>query len=116
MSVAYAVVGILLALGVFASATAQITRNKVILETLAHLDVPLRILPFLATCLAAGGIGLLVGLWYTPLGIAAAIGLVLYFVGAMAAHMRKGDFKGLPAPALFLILAAVALSLQILPS
>ena len=72
------------------------------------------ILPFLATCLIAGGVGLVVGLWYAPLGIAAAIGLVLYFVGANIAHVRKGDFKGLPAPILVLIRAAAALSLQVL--
>jgi DoxX-like protein len=113
MFIAYAVVGILLALGVLASAAAQISRNKVILENLAHLGIPRGMLPFLATCLIAGGVGLMAGLWYPPLGIAAAVGLVLYFVGALIAHVRKGDVKGLPAPMLFLILAGVALSLQL---
>lgn len=115
MFIAYTVVGVLLALGVLTAATAQITRNKVILENLAHLGLPPGILPFLASCLIAGGIGLLVGLWYAPLGIAAAVGLVLYFVGALVAHMRTRDFKGLPAPMFFLILAAAALSLRVLP-
>jgi hypothetical protein len=71
-------------------------------------------LPFLATCLIAGGLGLLIGVWYPPLGIAAAVGLVIYFVGALIAHLRKGDVKGLPAPTLFLILAAIAFSTRIL--
>ncbi len=114
MFIAYAIVGAVLALGVLASATAQITGNKVILANMAHLGISVRILPFLATCLVAGGAGLLVGLWYRPLGIAAAGALVLYFVGAVVAHLRKGDVKGLPAPLLFLVLAAAALSLQVL--
>jgi hypothetical protein len=29
---------------------------------------------------------------------------VLYFIGALIAHLRKGDVKGLPAPTSFLIL------------
>jgi hypothetical protein len=111
MVIAYAVVGGLLALGVLASAGAQIARNKTILQNMAHLGIPVRMLPFLATCLIAGGAGLVLGLWYVPLGLAAAGGLVLYFVGALIAHLRKGDAKGIPAPLLFLVMAAGALSL-----
>jgi hypothetical protein len=53
-----------------------------------------------------------VGLWYAPLGIAAAIGLTLYFLGAVGAHVRKRDFKGLPTPLVILIFAVAALSLR----
>jgi hypothetical protein len=116
VSIAYAVVGVVLALMVLSSATAQLARNKVVLANLTHLGIPTGILPFLATCLIAGGVGLVIGLWYRPLGVAAAVGLVLYFVGAVIAHLRKGDVKGLPAPALFLVLAAVAVCLQVLTS
>jgi hypothetical protein len=52
------------------------------------------------------------GLWYAPLGIAAAIGLTLYFLGAVGAHLRKRDFKGLPTPLVILIFAAAALFLR----
>ena len=114
MSIAYAVVGVLLALMVLSSAAAQLAKNKVILANLTHLGIPMGILPFLATCLMAGGLGLVIGLWYRPLGVAAAVGLALYFVGAVIAHLRKGDVKGLPAPALFLVLAAAALYFQVL--
>ena len=114
MSIAYAVVGILLALGVLGSASAQLAGNKVVLANMVHLGIPRGMLPFLASSLIAGGVGLVVGLWYPPLGIAAAAGLVLYFVGAVIAHLRKGDVKGLPAPVMFLVLAAAALSVQML--
>jgi hypothetical protein len=34
-----------------------------------------------------------------PLGVAAGIGLVLYFVGAVVSHLRVSDFKGTGAAA-----------------
>jgi DoxX-like protein len=57
---------------------------------------------------------LVVGLVYTPLGVAAAIGLVLYFIGTVGAHVRKADYKGTGAPLMMLTLAAAALVSQIL--
>ncbi len=58
--------------------------------------------------------GLVAGIWYPPLGIAAAIGLVLYFVGAIGAHLRKNDFKGVPSPGLMLVAAGAALVLGVI--
>jgi hypothetical protein len=101
-----------LALMLLASAYAKLTRDKRIVDGLPGLGVPLGLLPFLATCEIAGAAGLLVGLWYAPLGIAAAIGVVLYFIGAVGAHLRGRDFKGVPSPLVFLILAAGVLSLR----
>ena len=112
MFIAYAVIAVLLTLVLVASAYAKLTKNKGLVDSFAGLGVPLGILPFLASCEIAGVAGLLVGLWYPSLGIAAAIGLVLYFVGAVGAHARKRDFKGIPAPLVILIFAAAALSLR----
>ncbi|MDX6434103.1 MAG: hypothetical protein QOE54_6469 [Streptosporangiaceae bacterium] len=112
MFIAYAVTGVLLALLVVVSARAKLTRDKRLVDGLTGIGVPLGMFPFLAVCEIAGAAGLLVGLWYAPLGIAAAIGLVLYFVGAVGAHLRKRDFKGLPPALVILIFAAVVLSLR----
>jgi hypothetical protein len=109
---AYAVVGVLLALVLLASAGAKLTHQKRIVDGLNGIGVPLGMLPFLASCEIGGAAGLLVGLWYAPLGIAAAIGVVLYFIGAVGAHLRKRDFKGVPNALVFLIFAAAALSLR----
>jgi Flp pilus assembly protein TadB len=110
--IAYAVVGVLLALVLLFSARAKLTRDKRLVDGLTGLGVPLSMFPFLATCEIAGAAGLLVGLGYGPLGIAAAVGLVLYFIGAVGAHLRKRDFKGLPNALVILIVAAAALSLR----
>ncbi|WP_405167338.1 DoxX family protein [Nocardia sp. NBC_01499] len=39
----------------------------------------------------AAAVGLIGGIWFPIVAIAAAIGLVLYFGGAILAHIRTGD-------------------------
>jgi hypothetical protein len=95
-----------------ASAYTKLTRNERVVKGFTEIGVPLKLYPFLAACEIAGAAGLVVGLWYGPLGIAAAAGLVLYFAGAIATHLRKSDFKGAPSPVVILIVAAVALTLR----
>ena len=56
--------------------------------------------------LLSGGVGLLVGFAVPVLGAAAAIGLVVYFVCAVSAHVRVGD-RGV-AGAIFFLLLAIA--------
>jgi hypothetical protein len=84
---------------------------KVIHET---VGVPLKYFPLLAACEFAGALGLLAGIWWPALGVAAAIGLVLYFVGAIISHLRVGDMKGIGPAAFMLGLAAGALAVRIL--
>lgn|SRR5215813_11807046 len=76
------------------------------------VGVPLRFFPFLAACEFAGAIGLLVGIVWPPLGLAASTGLVLYFVGALIGHLRVGDFKGLGPAAFMLFVCAACLVLR----
>jgi hypothetical protein len=113
MFVAYAVIAVLLAPALIMSAYTKLTRNERVVQTFTgRLGVPLGLYPFMAACEIAGAAGLIIGLWYGPLGIAAAAGLVLYFVGAVVSHLRKGDFKGVPSPVVILIVAAAALTLR----
>ncbi|BEL05086.1 DoxX family protein [Actinoplanes sichuanensis] len=53
--------------------------------------IPRRYVPVLGSLLAAGTAGLLIGFAVPPLGISAAVGLVLYFTGALIAHLRVGS-------------------------
>ncbi|MEU9112252.1 DoxX family protein [Streptomyces sp. NPDC048483] len=66
----------------------------------------------LGTLLAAGAIGLAVGVVVPWLGAFAAAGLVLYFLGAFGAHLRARDhhFGGW---AVFFCLAVAALVLNL---
>jgi hypothetical protein len=114
MSIAYDIVGIVFALILLGSGGSKLARTKMIVDTLTGIGVPLSMFPFLAACEIAGAIGLVIGLWYAPLGIAAAIGLVLYFIGAVGAHLRKGDLKGMPPAAVLLVIAVVTLVLRVI--
>jgi hypothetical protein len=58
--------------------------------------------------LASGALGLLIGFFVPVLGTAAAIGLVLYFICALSAHLRVRD-PGIGGAVSFLVLAVVAL-------
>jgi hypothetical protein len=46
--------------------------------------------------------------------VAAGIGLVLYFVGAVVSHLRVGDVKGVGPAAFMLAVTAAALVMRIL--
>ena len=62
----------------------------------AQLDMkrlPRTWMPRLGGLLAAGSLGLLVGFAVPLVGTLAAAGLVLYFVGALVAHLRVGSRK-----------------------
>jgi hypothetical protein len=64
-------------------------------------------IPF-GTLLASGAIGLLAGFVVPALGTAAAIGLVLYFICAVSAHLRVRD-RQIGGAVCFLLLSAAAL-------
>jgi hypothetical protein len=78
------------------------------------VGVPMKWLPWLAACELAGAAALLLGLAWAPLGMAAAAGLVIYFAGAVVAHVRVGDVKGIGTPMVPLLLAAGCLVTRVL--
>ncbi|WP_105969088.1 DoxX family protein [Streptomyces geranii] len=69
--------------------------------------------PVLGMLLAAGTVGLLAGLAVPLLGTLAASGLVLYFVGAIIAHLRVGS-RNIVGGIVFLATALAALTLGLL--
>lgn len=85
---------------------------RVMEQIVGAAGVPESWLPWLGATEIAGGVGLLVGLGLGPIGVAAGIGLVVYFVCAVGAHVRRGDRH--IGPAVFLLLmSGLALGLQI---
>ncbi len=108
MFIAYVVVGVVLAAILTFSARAKLTKDEKVTKTITDLGVPLGWFPFLAACELAGAVGLIVGIWIAPLGIAATIGIIVYFAGAVAAHLRARDTKGAPVPLVILVIAVAA--------
>ena len=66
----------------------------------------------LGTLLGCGAVGLLAGFAVPALGTAAAIGLVLYFICAVTAHLRVRD-RQIDGAVFFLLLAAAALTTDV---
>lgn len=112
MFLATLVVSIVLAVALAASTFAKLTRDERVTASLTGIGVPLSWFPFLGACELAGAVGLVIGLFFAPLGIAAAIGVILYFIGAVIAHLRAGD-KALGPPLFLLALGVAALLLRI---
>src|SRR5207253_5571572 len=89
MDTAYLLVTILFAAMAAFSAVAKIRRDAKVVHVIQEVvGVPLRFFPLLAACELAGALGLVLGIWSPWEGVAAGIGLVIYFVGAVASHLR----------------------------
>src|SRR3954452_3242305 len=114
MFIALTVASILLAAMCTASATMKLKHDpRSVASINGTVGVPLRLFPVLAGLELAGAAGILIGLWLEPLGIAAAAGLVAYFVCAIVGHLRARDMKGITAPLAPLALAIVVLVLRL---
>ena len=113
MFTAYVVVTLMAIAASTFVAVANFMRLKFVLSTASKVGVPQSWITTLGTLNAAAALGLLLGLIGVPLiGTAAAIGLVLYFVGAIITHLRARDYSIGPAAA-FLLLAVAALVLAL---
>lgn len=109
MYAAYLILTVLTATATGFGAYMDFTRHPAIVAIAERLRVPVSWMYPLGICLAAGSLGLLAGLLLRPLAIAAAAGLVVYFIGAVAAHLRVRDFR-LGNVTLFLVASAATLA------
>jgi DoxX-like family len=111
MSTAYIVVAAAAALANLCAATFDALRPRWLLDNMTRLGVPHSQVASLGLLKAAGAAGLVVGVAIPAIGIAAAIGLVLFFLGAIATALRARWYGHLPQPAGYLALATAALVL-----
>jgi DoxX-like protein len=97
------------------SGIAALLHFQPIMGGMAKASVPVSWLTFpIGTLKTLGALGLAAGLVIRPLGVSAAIGLVLFFVCAVYTHIRAGDYGaqfGLAIGFLGLNVAALALAL-----
>lgn len=112
MFTAYLIVTILAAAANIFSATCDFVRYEKVSIAMTKAGVPESWMTTLGILKAAGALGLLVGIAVPPIGAAAAVGLVLFFVGAIITHLRGRDYSLGPA-VLFLLLAIAALGLRL---
>ncbi len=113
MSIAYVAVTAVTAVAVGVIGMAAAARASFVLEFMSEVGVPESWMPKLAALKLAGALGLLAGLWLQPIGIAAGVGLVLYFIGAVITHIRAGVLANIAFPATYLGLSIASLALAI---
>ena len=112
MFLACAVIVSLLSLALLGSAAGKLTKHRKVVESLGQCGVPSSWHPRLAVAEIAGALGMVLGLWVPALGVAAAVGVVLYFVGAVIAHVRVSDNE-VAAPIVFIVLSVIVIVLRI---
>ncbi|MEW6471122.1 MAG: DoxX family protein [Actinomycetota bacterium] len=113
MSSAYVVITIVAIAATGFIAVADLVRAEFVLANCARVRVPESWLTTLGLLKGAGSVGLLLGLLGVPLvGPAAAIGLTLFFVGAIATHLRARNYA-LHFPGAYLVLASSSFLLNL---
>lgn len=115
MHTAYLFITFLFAAMVAFSAVAKARRDPKVVHVIHEvIGVPLEYFPVLAACEFAGALGLVLGIWLPWAGLAAGVGLVIYFLGAVVSHLRVGDIQGIGPAVFMLMVAAGALALRVL--
>jgi DoxX-like family len=110
----YVVIAVLTILANAGVAAADLVQARFVLGNMAEVGVPRSWLVPLALLKAAGAAGLLIGLLSVrALGIAAAIGLVLFFAGALAVHVRARVFHNIAFPGIYFALAVASAALAV---
>ncbi len=112
MFTAYIVVTLLTAGANIFSAACDFVRYRQVTIAMAKAGVPDSYMTTLGILKAAGALGLLVGIRVPLIGNAAAIGLLLFFIGAIIIHLRAHD-DSFGLAVVFLLLAVAALALRL---
>jgi hypothetical protein len=102
MSTITNIVVILAAAWVGFSAYSVFTHKSWVVDNFVDYGVPQSRWVWLGLAKALGVVGLIVGLWIPPIGVAAAAGLSLYFIGAVITVLHARVYAHTPFPLLYL--------------
>jgi DoxX-like family len=103
----FAVLSVLLLIGCLLPAAAKLAGHPKMRESARHFQISWRRYRLIGVAELAAAAGVLAGLWWHPLGVAAAAGMAILLVGALITHKRAGDHGKDIAPALISLLIAV---------
>ena len=94
------------------AAIRKLSHRPDVVRAYARAGVPEAWLNPLAVMLLGGATGLVLGIFWAPLGVAAAICVAIYFLVAIGFHIRAGDLRNLGTPAAIEVLIVAALALR----
>ncbi|MFE5721080.1 DoxX family protein [Streptomyces erythrochromogenes] len=93
------------------SAASVFLEARWVVEPLAQYGVPRAWWVWLGAAKAAGAVGLAAGVFVPAVGVAAAIGVAVYFAGAVVTVVRARAYAHVPFPVIYAAPAVVALAL-----
>jgi hypothetical protein len=106
------VLGTVLVLAFGAFGAAKVLALAPMRESAAHFGGSVGLFRLLGAAELAGAAGVVVSIWYQPIGVAAGIGLLIVSVGGAVAHLRAGDGFKKAVPAI--VCAGVALAFTVM--
>jgi hypothetical protein len=93
MYITAAILSVLLALvALAAGAPKAMLKGDVSAGLQSHMGLSAELVRFIGLAEVAAFVGLVVGLFWQPLGIAAAVGLGITMIGAAGFHAKAGDY------------------------
>jgi DoxX-like family len=113
MSTIYVMVTLVAAVFIAWAAYVDFARAEWVIANMTRYGIPQSWLFLLGTLKALGAVGLVIGLCVPLIGVAAALCLVLYFIGAIVTVMRSQWYSHLRYPIPFLLLAIASLVLRL---
>jgi len=104
----FVTISLLLAAAGLLPAAGKLTGQPRMRKSAAHFGIPWPRYRLIGAAELAAAAGILAGLWWHPLGLAAAAGMALLLVGAIIAHRKAADNVKEMAPALLALLLTLA--------
>ena len=96
----FVTVSLLLATACLVPAAAKLLSHPKMRHAAAHFGIPWPRYQLIGAAELAAACGIIIGLWWHPLGLAAAAGMALLLLGAVITHRRAADSGKEMAPAL----------------
>src|ERR1700739_655823 len=101
-------ISLLLAAACLLPAAGQLLGHPKMRQSPPHFGIAWPRYRFIGVAELAAAAGILAGLWWHPLGVAAAAGMILLLTGALITHRRAADSGKDMAPALLALVITIA--------
>ena len=104
----FVTISLLLAAACLLPAAAKLAGHPKMRQSAAHFGISWPSYRLIGAAELAAAAGILIGLWWHPLGVAAAAGMALLLLGAIITHRKAADSAKEMAPALLALLLTLA--------
>ena len=104
----FVALSLLLAVACLLPGAAKVTGHPKMRDSATHFGIRWQRYRLIGVAELAAAAGVLAGLWWHPLGVAAAAGLAILLTGAIITHRRAKDSGKEMAPALLTLAITIA--------